>query len=303
MNCPFHAADMQRMKKEVIALSLLLSLACVVCLADDLVGEKAPEIKIKEWVTDNPPDLRSLEGRVRVLDFWATWCGPCVSNIPHLVNIGSKYKSMGVEFIALSQDKSPDKVLKFAREKGMNYNIAIDNGTVDRFKITSYPTAVVISHTGKVIWKGLPWESGFEQAIAGAAAKAGSENLQNVNLEPFSQLKESDPMEGSCFAGAYTASDDVDKAQTSNVFSMGEYVRQMDCETKVLCVLQIIVIINQRIYDIYADIVTKYGVTEVAEPAKTAYLEFKNYPDSREFPFRYDWLMSPVTSMQENRPY
>jgi thiol-disulfide isomerase/thioredoxin len=253
-----NGVDKSPMKKGVIAFSLLIALVCNLCRANDLIGEKAPEIKIREWVTDNPPDLQSLDGRVRVLDFWATWCSPCVSNIPHLIKLCSKYKPMGVEFIALSQDKSPDKVRKLTREKGVIYDVAIDNGTVDWFKVKCYPTVVVISHTDKVIWRGFPWESGFELAITEAIAKAPAPLLQDVNPEPFTML-------------------------------------------------QMIAIINQRIFDMYADIVTKYGSIEAAEPAKAAYLEFKNYPDSREllseFPFSYDWLIRPVTSMQESRQY
>lgn len=160
------------MEKGIGASFILIVLACGLCRADNLVGEKSPEIKIKGWVTENPPDLRGLEGKVRVLDFWATWCGPCISNIPELVQLCSKYKPKGVEFIALSQDKSPEKIKKLVREKGMNYHVAIDNGSADLFKIMGYPTAVIISHTGKVLWMGFPWEPGFEKAIADAVAKA-----------------------------------------------------------------------------------------------------------------------------------
>lgn len=162
------------MKKGIWAFFLLCALASAISCADDLVGEKSPAITVREWVSDNPPDLRNLQGRVHVLDFWATWCGPCVSNIPHLAKLYAKYKPMGVEFVALSQDKSSDKVRKVAREKGMNCHIAIDNGTADGFKITGYPTVIVISHTGKVLWRGLPWDEAFEKAIAAAAAGASN---------------------------------------------------------------------------------------------------------------------------------
>ena len=168
-------ADKLNMKIVGCVFLALTVLACGLCRADNLIGKNTPEIKIKQWISDNPPELRTLEGKVRVLDFWATWCGPCVSNIPEFVRLCSEYKPKGVEFIALSQDKSSDKVRTLAREKKMNCIVAIDNGTVDGFKINSYPTVVVVSHTGKVIWMGLPWDAGFEKAIADAVAKASSQ--------------------------------------------------------------------------------------------------------------------------------
>lgn len=152
-----------------IGCSIFLVIAvCALCFANGLIGQSAPEITIKHWVTDNPPDLQNLQGKVYVLDFWATWCGPCVSNIPEFIQLCGKYKSMGVEFIALSQDKSSDKVKKMVDEKGMNYHVAIDNGSADWFKVKCYPTVVVVDRSGKVLWTGLPWDKGFEKAIASA---------------------------------------------------------------------------------------------------------------------------------------
>jgi thiol-disulfide isomerase/thioredoxin len=106
-----------------------------------------------------------LAGKVRVIDFWATWCSSCVAEIPHFVQLCEKYKSMGVEFIALSQDKSCERVRKMINDKGINYNVAIDNGSADDFDIGGYPTVVVIDRSGKIIWMGFPWLSGFEKAI------------------------------------------------------------------------------------------------------------------------------------------
>jgi thiol-disulfide isomerase/thioredoxin len=258
------------MKKGVITFSLLFAVMCNPCRANNLVGEKAPEIKIKGWVTDNPPDLRSLDGKVMVLDFWATWCGPCVSNIPHLIKLYGKYKPMGVEFVALSQDKSADKVRKLVREKRMNYLVAIDDGTVDRFKVSSYPTVVVIGHTGNVIWCGFPWDSKFERAIADAA-KAFSLQAKNTAPWPRGYLK-IDLVDANTFIKPYRSTElaffNACEIRTPDIASMGKNTVQIDREERVFCVLQMIAIINQRIFDIYADIVTKYGSIEAVEPLR-----------------------------------
>jgi thiol-disulfide isomerase/thioredoxin len=297
------------MNKRRSVFCLLIALSCGICRANDLVGELAPEIKIKSWVTNNPPDLRSLDGKVRVLDFWATWCGPCVANIPHLVKLYGKYKPMGVEFVALSQDKSADKVRKLVREKKMNYLVAIDDGTVDRFKINSYPTVVVIGHTGKVIWCGFPWDSKFERAIADAA-KAYSSQAKNTAPCPSGYLK-IDLANANTFIKPYCGTElaffNACEIRTPDIASMGKNTVQIDREERVLCILQMIAIINQRIFDMYVDIATKYGSIEVVEPAKTDYLKLKNSPDSRElsseFLYSYDWLTGPVASMQNSRQY
>jgi thiol-disulfide isomerase/thioredoxin len=268
------------MKNSFKAAFLLAAFVCSQCFADNLVGEQSPEIKIKSWVTDGAPDLRSLEGRVRVLDFWATWCGPCVANIPHLIKLYGKYKPMGVEFVALSQDKSADKVRKLVREKGMSYLVAIDDGTVDRFKINSYPTVVVIGHTGKVIWCGAPWDSKFERAIADAA-KASSAQAKNTNPWPRGYLK-IDLVDANSFIKTYSDTElaffDARQASipgiaSQNILAVNNSFTDSICRADGLrkknpfCA-----------YDIYADFLTKYDCLEELEPAIFAYPQLSINP-------------------------
>jgi thiol-disulfide isomerase/thioredoxin len=277
------------MKNSLSVCFLLAAFSCSQCRADTIVGEQSPELKIKGWVTDNPPDLRSLEGKVRVLDFWATWCGPCVANIPHLVQLYGKYKPMGVEFVALSQDKSPEKVRKLVREKRMNYLVAIDDGTVDRFKISSYPTVVVIDHTGKVIWCGTPWDSKFERAIANAA-KASSAQAKNTAPWPRGYLKINLPDSNtfikpyydtkSAFCDSELAFFDARQVSiqgiaSQNVSAVNNSFTDSICRADGLRKNN-----SFCAYDIYADFLRKYGGIEIAEPVKPPYLEFKNSPDS-----------------------
>ena len=138
------------------------------CFASGLIGKKAPDITLREWITTNPPDIKNLAGKVCVIDFWATWCHPCVEGIGRLIELNNKYAGK-IELIALSQDKSAPMLRRFVREKKINYHVAIDNGTTDWFGVKGYPTIVVVDHLGKVTWQGLPWKPGFEKAIAEAA--------------------------------------------------------------------------------------------------------------------------------------
>jgi thiol-disulfide isomerase/thioredoxin len=155
-----------------VVIFLAIALLCGSCWAGNLVGKDAPGLTIREWITSNPPDVKNLRDHVYVVEFWATWCAPCRESVPHLIKLADKYRGNGVLFISLSADKSTDKVRKFVDKKGINYNVAIDNGTADIFEITGYPTAFVINHKGKVIWQGIPREDKFEQAINKAVKDA-----------------------------------------------------------------------------------------------------------------------------------
>ncbi len=125
----------------------------------------APEITIREWITTNNPDVSTTRGKVMLLDFWATWCSPCVKGIPKLNKLNDKYKDQGMQLIALSQDKSSDVVKQLVEDKNINYHVAIDNGTADWYEIKGYPTMVLVDTEGKITWKGYPWQPGLENAI------------------------------------------------------------------------------------------------------------------------------------------
>jgi thiol-disulfide isomerase/thioredoxin len=125
----------------------------------DLIGAAAPPIQLNEWITSRPPDLT---GRVYVLEFWATWCPPCVQSIPHMIELSNKYKDKDVPFIGISVDRSSEPVIKMVKDKGMNYHIGMDNGLSDKYSVRGVPSAFIIDRSGKVAWKGHPMEPDFE---------------------------------------------------------------------------------------------------------------------------------------------
>jgi thiol-disulfide isomerase/thioredoxin len=91
-----------------------------------------------------------------VVDFWATWCGPCLSEIPGYIELQKKYGKDGLEIVGVSLDsKSPKYVQKFAREHGMNYTLVMgDDAAVDAFGgFDAIPTTFLINRDGRIVHK------------------------------------------------------------------------------------------------------------------------------------------------------
>ncbi len=248
------------------------------CFAQNLVGQDAPPIVIRQWITENPPDVNTLSGRVYVLEFWATWCTPCKQNIPHLNEFNKKYKDSGVQLVALSQDKSFDLVSQFVRDRKMDYPVAVDNGTVDNYGIEAYPTIVVINHLGKVAWKGYPWESDFEKAVSKAVKDMPPPLLADVDLGSFSRFKKY-LAGGSEFARIYheialyiNNKNEPKIAQMAKkiVETINEKISRRISEADVLRSKS-----PREAYYIYADLVARYDGIEPVAPARLAYYELK----------------------------
>ncbi|MGH9903023.1 MAG: TlpA disulfide reductase family protein, partial [Pyrinomonadaceae bacterium] len=124
----------------------------------------APEIKAVEWVDQSPVKLSDLRGQVVLLDFWATWCGPCVVTIPHLNKLHKKYKDRGLTVIGLTRyygeaegrEMTPQEELAFLRQFkkkfGVGYGFAVADSEINRetYGVAGIPTAVLIDRRGAV---------------------------------------------------------------------------------------------------------------------------------------------------------
>jgi cytochrome c biogenesis protein CcmG/thiol:disulfide interchange protein DsbE len=98
--------------------------------------------------------LSSYRGKVVIVDFWATWCPPCLKGIPDLIELKKKYGKKGLEVIGVSVDtESKDKVVPFIKEKGINYPVVYgDMNVYQQYGgIRSIPTTFVIDKNGKII--------------------------------------------------------------------------------------------------------------------------------------------------------
>lgn len=115
--------------------------------------------------------LQSLKGKVVILDFWATWCGPCKVEIPHFIEFQNKYGPRGLQVVGISVDDPVDKLAPYVKEMGMNYTVLQGLGHEDvqdaYGPILGIPVSVMISRDGKICatHTGLTSKEVFEQEI------------------------------------------------------------------------------------------------------------------------------------------
>jgi thiol-disulfide isomerase/thioredoxin len=108
--------------------------------------------------------LSELRGEVVLLDFWATWCGPCRESIPHLIRLYKTYQKKGFEVIGINMDKRElETVRQFAMSMDIPYPVVISLEKVERdYGVTSLPSVILIDKKGRIRGK----YRGFTNEIA-----------------------------------------------------------------------------------------------------------------------------------------
>ena len=144
-----------------------------------LVGKPAPELSL-EVVHNGEPGARislaALRGHPVVLDFWATWCGPCKVEAPILSRVADRYRERGLVVVGVNTSDKPGLAAEFARKKALHYPIVFDDGHAsESYAVQSLPTLVIVSKDGTVraVRSGIVDESALDALI-------GAELLTNV---------------------------------------------------------------------------------------------------------------------------
>jgi thiol-disulfide isomerase/thioredoxin len=112
----------------------------------------APDFNLPN-LTDQTVKLSQYRGKIVVLNFWATWCGPCRMEIPDFIDAQKIYRDKGVEFIGIAIDEEGKEIVKpFADKLGMNYLVLIgDEKTVNNYGgISAIPTTFFIDRDGQI---------------------------------------------------------------------------------------------------------------------------------------------------------
>lgn len=118
---------------------------------DELVGKKAPDFFLKD-MNEKPFSLSSLKGKVVLINFWATWCPPCRSEMPSLNKLHKEFGSGELVVLAVSTDKTSSGVRDFLSKHPVDFPVLMDSDSkVSRqFKVFSLPTTFLLDKRGVI---------------------------------------------------------------------------------------------------------------------------------------------------------
>jgi len=143
-------------KRAFIAILLLIGVAVAIA---SLMPEGIQPVKIGDQVkTFVLPDLKGKaqslpEGKVILLNFWATWCPPCRKEVPSMVKLYDKFKDKGFEIVAVSVDRNIEDITEFVTEQNMNFTVLHDKDSKvsHQYGVFRYPESLIVDSNGVVL--------------------------------------------------------------------------------------------------------------------------------------------------------
>lgn len=197
------------------------------------IGSKAPELQIAKYVKGDSVQ-QFEEGTVYVVEFWATWCGPCIAAFPHLSELQSEYKG-DVQFIGVNvwegvedQGERISKVESFVEDQGdrMSYTVAVENGSAmaDTWMRPAgqggIPAAFIVDGTGTIAWVGHPMnmDDSLKSIVAGEfEAEQAIEDYKKQSLLMAGYRT---------FMNAFRSGDDIDQAMQIAEILMNDHFKE-----------------------------------------------------------------------------
>lgn len=136
-----------------------------------VVGKPFPDFKGKN-LAGKAFSLADFKGKVVLIDFWATSCGPCVAELPHVKETYSKYNSKGFDVIGVSLDRDKSKLEEYVKKEKMAWTQHFDEGgaIASRYGVQSIPTTYLIDGKGNIVASNLRGQA-LETAVAKALGK------------------------------------------------------------------------------------------------------------------------------------
>ena len=151
------------LKSSILALNLLFATA----VSGVEAGDMAPDFMLPVLGGDSTQSLSTSHGKVRYIDFWASWCAPCRVSIPQIIALQEELGGPRFEVIAINVDERLDDALDFLRRYPMNYvNLSDPQGrTAEAYALRSMPMSFVINSEGRVTLAHVGFKRGDMKAL------------------------------------------------------------------------------------------------------------------------------------------
>jgi len=157
------------------------------------VGKEFPSFDAKDALTGKRFSLTDLRGRVVLVDFWATWCRPCIAEVPNVRRVHRKYKDAGFDVVSISLDKNRSRFKSYAKKNGMKWYHVMEGGgwgtrLAKKYGVRSIPAMYLLDHEGKVISTKARGQE-LERLVAKAVGKLPDRPAGRVAEKPSSSKK------------------------------------------------------------------------------------------------------------------
>ncbi len=178
-----------------------LSLACATVDAQPVArGQVFPEFSGTDLRSGKPLKLADFRGQVVLIDFWATWCGPCRGEVPSIKAAYDKYHDRGFEIIGISLDRNEKELKSYIEKNGMTWRQIFEGGKqlADRFEVRGIPKMYVLGRDGRVVSdnaRGAGLAKAIEEALkqaprdGGSAKGAGQDDPLGAQLAEANKLR------------------------------------------------------------------------------------------------------------------
>jgi peroxiredoxin len=118
-------------------------------------------------------DLSTEKGHIVILDFWASWCGPCIKSLPGLIDMVAGFPSDRVKLIGVNQGESADQVKHFLDTRGLKFTVAMDTdqNVGRKYGVDAIPRTIIVGPDGKVAWEQTGYDPNGDSAASDAIKK------------------------------------------------------------------------------------------------------------------------------------